>query len=64
MSKAFWVTVRKKVQWCDESECPFADGIRVGKGYSTVYCGALKRRIRWTAIIDFPKACPRGKVKR
>lgn len=64
MTKAFWVTVRKKVEWCDEDECPFADAIRVGKGYSTVYCGALKKRIRWTAIINLPKACPRGRRKR
>lgn len=62
MSKGFWVTVRKRVEFCDTEECPYASD----KHHTlrrTIYCGVLKRRIRWSVVIDFPKPCPRGKKR-
>lgn len=64
MNKWFWVTVKKRVTFCDDDECPLARDVRVGKKYSTIHCGALRRRIRWSADIDFPARCPSGKRRR
>lgn len=60
MSKAFWVTVRKKVEWCDSAECPHASDIRLVRGHRTINCGALGKRIGWSSTEAFPTRCPRG----
>lgn len=60
MSKAFWVTVRTRVTFCDQDECPYAGAVRVGQHYSTIECRALGKHIRWSCTEDFPVRCPRG----